>query len=262
MATLYRNFLAGTITDNPLMVGASSANSANFANLPNVGDPDIMWMVLDPDATAGEPELVKIITHVTSTTAVTIERGQQGTTEREHAQTTVWRIVATQTDLEEFLKVVTTADIEDDAVTSAKIGDQAVRPNNFSPTILSRAATQSIPNNTATDIVWDTETQDLDGWITVSTATLTAPATGAYVFAVEIDAAVALQTGAPPSMEIYSPSATVIAGGGFPVDNTNFLYQWGGVAYLRSGQTVKVKLTHTQGGAVNVTAKIVILRIA
>lgn len=121
MATLYRNFLAGVVDNNPLASGGTSLSSSGLASLPVVTAPDIMWLVLDPDADDGAPELVKVTAHTSSATTATIDRAEQSTSARAHNQNTTWRIVATQTDLEEFLKTVTTADIEDDAVTGAKI---------------------------------------------------------------------------------------------------------------------------------------------
>lgn len=103
MATLYRNFLAGTITDAPLTNVATTINSANFANLPVVAAPDIMWITLDPDAVDGAPEIVKVTAHSSSATSITVVREQQGTTARQHAVDTDWRHSATQTDLESIL---------------------------------------------------------------------------------------------------------------------------------------------------------------
>ena len=100
MATLYRNFLSGTITDNPLTSGATTINSSNFASLPVVAAPDIMWLVLDPDAAAGAPELVKVTAHTSSATVLTVVRAQQDTTAREHLLSTIWRHSETMTDLD------------------------------------------------------------------------------------------------------------------------------------------------------------------
>lgn len=103
MATLYGNFLNGTITDAPLTIGATTANSAEFANLPAVADPDTMWLVLDPEGASGAPEIVQVTAHTAAATSVTIVRGQQSTTAREHAAATVWRCALTKSDADGFL---------------------------------------------------------------------------------------------------------------------------------------------------------------
>lgn len=126
MASLYRNNLAGQVSDNPLSSGATTINSTAFANLPTVADPDIMWLTLDPDGDDGAPEVVKVTAHTASATSVTVVRAQQGTTARAHNQDTVWKHAVTRTDAEGWLTTVDTANLEDDAVTTAKIDDEAV----------------------------------------------------------------------------------------------------------------------------------------
>jgi microcystin-dependent protein len=103
MATLFRNFQGGAITDNPLTSGATTISSAAFAALPVVAGPDVMYLVLDPEATAGAPEVVKVTAHSASATSVTVVRAQQSSVARAHNAGTVWRHTATQADLESFL---------------------------------------------------------------------------------------------------------------------------------------------------------------
>lgn len=103
MASLHRNFLSGTITDNPLLIAGTTINSAEFANLPAVASPDYMWLVLDPTAVAGNPELVKVTAHTASATSITVTRGQQSTTARQHLLSTIWRAVFTKNDAEASL---------------------------------------------------------------------------------------------------------------------------------------------------------------
>jgi len=99
MATLYPNLKGGTITDNPLAIGATTINSAGFANLPVVTSPDILWLTLDPDALVGAPEIVKVTAHSSAATSVTVARGQQSTTARAHNLAEVWNCVLTEQDL-------------------------------------------------------------------------------------------------------------------------------------------------------------------
>lgn len=72
---------------------------------------------------------------------------------------------------------VETAKIKDANVTTAKLAAAAVTPAKSAPaeTRLRRVASQSIPATTMTDVTWDTEDADPDGYITVSSATLTVP---------------------------------------------------------------------------------------
>ena len=130
MSTLYENFLAGTTTDNPLSDSATTINSSGFSSLPEVTGGDEMYITLDPDASAGAPEIVKVTAHSTSATSVTVTRAQQSTSAREHASGTTWRHSFTKTDAERVGTpdddAVTTAKINDGAVTTAKLGADAV----------------------------------------------------------------------------------------------------------------------------------------
>jgi len=99
VATLFPNLKGGTITDNPLAIGATTINSAGFANLPAVTAPDFLWLTLDPDALVGAPEIVKVTAHTASATSVTVTRGQQSTTARSHNLAEVWNAVLTEQDL-------------------------------------------------------------------------------------------------------------------------------------------------------------------
>jgi hypothetical protein len=127
VATLYRNFLSGTTTDAPLLVGATSVNGSAFAGLPEITAPDFMWLVLDPEGDNGAPEIVKITAHTELATEVTVERAQQNSSAREHPVSTTWHASPiTRTDAEEWLKTVVEANISAGAVTESKIGTGAV----------------------------------------------------------------------------------------------------------------------------------------
>ena len=131
MTTLYQNFLAGTITDNPLSAGATTVNSTNFANLPVVTGGDIMYLVLDPEAGAGAPEVVTVTAHSSSATSVTATRGAQGSSARSHASGTVWRAAFTKADADQLAAIIAdgaidTANLAAGAVTTAKIDTGAV----------------------------------------------------------------------------------------------------------------------------------------
>lgn len=98
MSTLYENFLAGQVSDNPLSNSATTINSAGFSALPVVAAPDIMWLTLDPNGDDGAPEIVKVTAHSASATSVTVVRAQQGTTARSHDLNTVWNHSWTKED--------------------------------------------------------------------------------------------------------------------------------------------------------------------
>ncbi len=100
MSAIYSNLQSGTLTDNPFLIGATTMNSAAFANLPTVTTPDFMWVVLDPTSVAGAPEIVKVTAHSAASTTVTIARAQQSTVARQHLLATIWRHVSTKEDLD------------------------------------------------------------------------------------------------------------------------------------------------------------------
>lgn len=79
----------GTITDNPLTSGATTMNSAGLANLAAVSSTEAI-ITLDPNRVAGAPEIVVVTAHTGSATSATIQRGQFGTTARQHASGTAW----------------------------------------------------------------------------------------------------------------------------------------------------------------------------
>jgi len=100
MAVLFSNHESGTTTDNPLLIGATTINSAAFADLPTVTSPDFMWLTLDPTGSAGAPEIVKVTAHTATATSCTITRAQQSTTARQHASGTSWAAALTSSDLD------------------------------------------------------------------------------------------------------------------------------------------------------------------
>lgn len=100
MATLYENLQGGTITDNPLTSGATTINSSAFQYLPTVSGSDIMYITLDPDGSAGAPEIVKITAHTAAATSVTVARAQQDTTARSHVTGTEWIHGLTEDDVD------------------------------------------------------------------------------------------------------------------------------------------------------------------
>lgn len=73
MAVLVENFRSGTITSSISDVD-TTISSAEFADLGVVASPDTMKIVLDPQAVNGDPEIVTITTHTSSSTSITVTR--------------------------------------------------------------------------------------------------------------------------------------------------------------------------------------------
>jgi hypothetical protein len=103
MPQIYSNFLSGTVTDNPLLIGSTTVNSAGFASLPSVsGFFEYMFLTLDPEGVNGLPEVVKVTAHTASATSLTVTRAQQATVARAHPLSTVWAHAVTRDDLNDL----------------------------------------------------------------------------------------------------------------------------------------------------------------
>lgn len=173
MARLRRNFTSGTITDNPLTLGATTINSAGFASLPVVASPDIITIVLDPLGTAGAPEIAYITAHTTSATAVTALRGQEtalgGGAARQHAQGIPWLLVDTAA------------------------GDQAVAWDTYTPTWTTNGTAPSIGNGVLAGR-WTRlpGTRTIIGTLRLTPGTTTNPGTGAWFLSLPVAANTAI----------------------------------------------------------------------
>lgn len=116
---------------------------------------------------------------------------------------------------------------------------------------LLRSAVQSIPNNTTTDISFDTESFDSDGFITVTATTATIPAGlgGLYDITAQVEFA---------ASGTYDSAVNVVAGGvQYPQVGANlFARQAIGLPAvpLAAGATVKVQAHQVSGGALNAQA--------
>lgn len=93
----------GTLTDNPLLVGATTMNSAGLAGLAAVSGNHAV-IVIDPLKAGGAPEIVIVTAHTAAATSATITRGAYGTTARQHASGTLWIHAPTTEDL---IRIVT-----------------------------------------------------------------------------------------------------------------------------------------------------------
>lgn len=101
------NNAQGAISDNPLLVGATTMNSAGLANLPTVTAGNHAVIILDPLRTAGAPEIIIVTAHSAAATSATVTRGAYGTTARQHASGVAWVHAPTIDDVVQVLTSVT-----------------------------------------------------------------------------------------------------------------------------------------------------------
>lgn len=169
---IYTNFIDGSLSAG-ISPADGTATAAVFATLPAISGTDYAWLVIDPDAGAGAPEVVKITAHTASSTSVTISRGQQGSSARAHLAAVRVTNPVTKADLDSFVtgaeylvdgsiatakladSAITTAKISDDDVTRAKIGAGAVGPTELGSDVFTYSAgdiKQSI--RTVTETGW------------------------------------------------------------------------------------------------------------
>lgn len=101
------NNVYGTVSDNPLLIGATSFTSLGLSLLPAIVSPtQHAIVVLDPKRVIGpDPEIVIVTSHTALGTTATITRGAYGTTARQHPQGTAWAHVPVGPD--DYMAVVT-----------------------------------------------------------------------------------------------------------------------------------------------------------
>lgn len=97
------NSQSGTITDNPLLIGATAMNSAALATFPAITSAQYVAITLDPQGVGGIPEVVYITAHTAGSTTATILRGQEqvfgSSAARQHNVNTRWSHGPTSFDL-------------------------------------------------------------------------------------------------------------------------------------------------------------------
>lgn len=131
MARLFVDLISGTVTDDPLLVGATTLNSAILASVPAVTGSDILALTLDPESEHGTPEIVHITAHTASATSATILRGQEGTSAREHPVDTKVIAALTADAIEELEAAIVAAqaaaDEADDTADTAQAAANAAQ---------------------------------------------------------------------------------------------------------------------------------------
>ena len=130
-------------------------------------------------------------------------------------------------------------------------------------TVLRRAATQSISNTTDTAVTWDTEDTDTDGFIAVSADTLTIPTDLGGIYAISTAVAWAATPGANSNVRILISGTT----GDYrtSVSDSSVGYQnqsVSAITALAATNTIKVQCYQSSGGALNITARIEVWRLA
>lgn len=118
--------------------------------------------------------------------------------------------------------------------------------------ILQRVAALSIPNAAATDLVWDTATANVDNWITVSSATLTVPATWDGRWLVSLFLNWAASPGTQTAIVLIKNGTGFAEGPG------------GGQAFFRpsvsaietfaAGDTIRAQVFQNSGAALNISS--------
>lgn len=84
------NNLQGTITNNPLVAASVLVSSAGFVDLPTIGVTNHMVIILDPLEINGAAEIVQVTNHAAANSLITVVRGFEGTTPRDHPLGTTW----------------------------------------------------------------------------------------------------------------------------------------------------------------------------
>lgn len=139
MALLTPNFLAGIITDNPLLVGATSIHDPSLTALPVVNSPDFMWLVLNPTLLTSDPhEVVKVTGHGSGANSATIIKGQDGTADQQWTSGTTWICGPTNATYAAFA-ALTGATMTGPLVVTHVVGSGA------SPTVANGAGIGNVP---------------------------------------------------------------------------------------------------------------------
>lgn len=192
------NNVFGTVSDNPLTSGATTLNSNGLADLAAVSSAFAV-LVIDPERTAGAPEIVFVTAHTGSATSATIGRGKYGTSARQHAQGTPWVHAATKEDLIQILTSSTRPSdpFEGQLIYETDTDRYAVydgsgwrQPHNPPACRVYHSTTQSINDNSETTLVFNSERYDTDSMhsTSVDTSRITFNTAGLY----EVGATVAV----------------------------------------------------------------------
>lgn len=134
---------------------------------------------------------------------------------------------------------------------------------------LRRAANQSISTDSKTNISWDTEDVDTDGFISVSSTTITIPAGLGGLYSITANVHSASSLGASAAMYIYCAGSAVqiVTTGssandnGFPVVSARAYIGLATVLPLAAGDACVVGFYQNTGLSINVQARLSMYRI-
>lgn len=134
---------------------------------------------------------------------------------------------------------------------------------------LRRAANQSISTDTRTNISWDTEDTDTDGFISVSSTTITIPAGlgGVYAISSTIHSSSTLTTTAMAYIYAAGSAVQIVTTGsgandnGFPVISARYYIGCATTLVLAAGDTVVSGFYQNSGVSMNVQARLSLYRI-
>lgn len=89
MARVRTNFTYGTLSSQ-LLIAGTTLSSTGLQYLAAVASPDYAVIILDPNRSAGAPEIVYVTAHTASATTATISRAQESTSARQHEAGVLW----------------------------------------------------------------------------------------------------------------------------------------------------------------------------
>lgn len=276
------NFISGIIDDNPLSNSATTLNSTELAGLPAVGSSEHVALVLDPTGVGNGPEIVWVTAHTGSATSATIVRAREGTSAVEHASTIAWAHVATAADFGTIgddndqpssgglpFEGEAYVDTTNDRVQHWS-GSAWARTGHYSTTgrtggAWRRSTNQSISDVTVTDISWDAEDADSDGFLTPTSATFTVPSGlgGIYAITVEmIPQFSASVTAANLYLTVGGTRVFSAIGGGDSTTSGTVSHSMSLVRPLAASDACKVQFIHNSGSARDYKARLYVYRLA
>lgn len=259
------NNVYGTISDNPLLIGATSFTSLGLNLLPAISGQHAV-IVFDPKRVFGEPEIVVVTSHLSLGTTATITRGQYGTTARQHSQGTAWAHVPVGPD--DYTAIVTSGtrpsdpysgqsifETDTNRLVSRSTGGTWERVSWLSSAArtgfqASRVTNQSVNSASETSVTWPVEDFDSDAFFTAggSTGTVSAGLGGLYSISFRLAlSAVAATRGFVGLQVAATPVGRYIVTG-------DDLFRGTWIYPLTAGQTVGITLFQQSGGSVNITS--------
>lgn len=122
---------------------------------------------------------------------------------------------------------------------------------------LVRGANQSIPNTTITSISWDTESLDSDGFIAVTSPTITIPTGLSGTYSITTVLTYAAGAGNGHYIQVLTGGVTYR----IPGVDADSLQTWTGVIALAAGDTVVVQTAQFSGGNLNLTGRLEMFRL-